>query len=319
MEFRHLEAFVSAAERESFTRAADHMNLTQSAVSQLIRRLEEDIGEPLFVRDGRAVRLTRTGAELLPSANEILRLRRSVAERTAPRPENITGVLRIGTSSSATAFLWAQMYQAFARTYPNIDLDVRTTPRTVNTVEDILSGDLDIGFLPFPLLSRRLEGRALGNHDAPLVATPGHPLNGKPELTADELAGERFILFEEGMNIRSVSDFFFREMGIVPHVVLQSNDTNVIRAMVEVGFGIAFLPDWAIQRELAEGSLVRLNPPDLQLYEEFGLAFLRRGICLTAREFIKFCEANRDLIPPVARKPLPERWRHFSLRQVERV
>ncbi len=319
MEFRHLEAFVSAAERESFTRAADQMHLTQSAVSQLIRRLEEDIGEPLFVRDGRTVRLTRTGAELLPSANEILRLRRLVAEKAVPRPENITGVLRIGTSSSATAFLWAQMYQAFARAYPNIDLDVRTTPRTVNTVEDILSGDLDIGFLPFPLTSRRLEGCALGNHDAPLVAAPDHPLAGKAELNAEDLAAQRFILFEEGMNIRGVSDFFFREMAIVPNVVLQSNDTNVIRAMVEVGFGIAFLPDWAIQRELTEGSLVRLNPPDLQLYEEFGLTFLRRGICLTAREFIKFCDANRDLMPPVARKPLPAGWRHYSLRQVERT
>lgn len=316
MEFRHLEAFVSVVERESFTRAADHMHLTQSAVSQLIRRLEEDLGEPLFVRDGRVVRLTRMGFDLLPSANEILNLRQMVVERIAPQPENITGVLRIGTSSSATAFLWASMYQAFARTYPNVDLDVRTTSHTVKTVEDILSGELDIGFLPFPLTSPRLEGLGLGNHEALLVAAPDHPLSTQKEVAVDDLAGERFILFEEGMNFRGVADFFFRERGIAPKIILQSNDTNLIRAMVEVGFGIAFLPDWAIQRELAERSLVKLRVPDIQLYEEFGLAFLKRGVCLTAKEFIKFCEANRELIPAIARKRLPEDWQHFSMRHI---
>lgn len=316
MEFRHLEAFVSVAERESFTRAADHMHLTQSAVSQLVRRLEEEIGEPLFVRDGRIVRLTRMGFDLLPEANEILSLRQMVVEKVAPRPESISGVLRIGTSASATAFLWAPMYQAFARTYPNIDLDVRTTSHTVKTAADILSGELDIGFLPFPLTNPRLEGRVLANHDAPLVAAPNHPLVGK-EVTIDDLAAERFILFEQGMNFREIADFYFREMGIAPQIVLQSNDTNLIRAMAEVGFGIAFLPDWGIQRELAERSLVRLRIPDAQLYEEFGLVFLKRGICLTAKEFIRFCEANPELIPAVARKRLPESWVHFSLRHVE--
>lgn len=315
MEFRHLEVFVSAAERESFTRAADHLHLTQSAVSQLIRRLEDDIGEPLFIRDRRRVRLTSAGIDLLWLANEALKLRQLMSKRTVPDPETISGVLRVGTSSSATAFLWAPMFQAFARTYPNIDLDVRTTSHTVKTVENLMSGELDIGFLPFPLTSPRLNGRALGNHEAILVGAPNHPLARARELTIADLTAARFILFEQGMNFRAVADYFFREMGFVPRIVLQSNDTNLIRAMVEVGFGIAFLPDWAIQRELSEGTLVRLPVADLQLFEELGLAFLERGICLTAKEFIRFCESHRELIPAVTRKPLPTGWVHFSLRR----
>lgn len=314
MEFRHLEAFVSAAERESFTRAADHMHLTQSAVSQLIRRLEEDIGEPLFIRDGRKVRLTQAGYELLATANEILKLRQVVAKRAPPPPESITGILRIGTSSSAAAFLWAPMFQAFAQTYPNIDLDVRTTSHTVKTVENLLSGELDIGYLPFPLTNPRLEGRVLGNHEALMVGAPSHPLAAKSALTVEDLATARFILFEEGMNFRSVANYFFQRVSMIPQIVLQSNDTNLIRAMVEVGFGIAFLPDWAIQRELAEGSLVRLPVEEHLLYEELGLAFLQRGVCLTAKEYIRFCESNRHHIPAVARKALPDTWVHFTLR-----
>ncbi len=314
MEFRHLEAFVSAAERLSFTSAADHMHLTQSAVSQLIRRLEEDIGEPLFIRDGRRVRLTSAGIDLLSVANDILKLRQHLVKRSVPEPASITGILRVGTSSAATAYLWAPMFQAFARSYGKIDLDVRSTSHTVKTVENLMSGELDIGFLPFPLTSPRLNGLVLGNHEALLVAAPNHPLASRTELAVDDLAAARLILFEEGMNFRSVADFYFREKGVVPRIVLQSNDTNLIRAMVEVGFGIAFLPDWAIQRELSEGRLVCLPTADQQLYEEFGLAFLERGVCLTAKEFIRFCDSHRNLIPTVARKALPQSWIHFSRR-----
>lgn len=314
MEFRHLEAFVSAAERESFTRAADHMHLTQSAISQLIRRLEDDIGEPLFVRDGRRVRLTPAGSDLFATANEILRLRQVLAKRAPLDPAGITGGLRVGTSSSAAAFLWAPMFQAFAQTYPKVDLDVRTTSHTIKMVDHLLGGELDIGFLPFPLTSGRLDGCLLGNHRALLVTSPHHPLASKAEVAPDDLAAERFILFEPGMNFRAVADYFFREVGLAPNVILQSNDTNLIRAMVEVGFGIAFLPDWAIQRELSDGTLVPLAVQDLQLYEELGLAFLQRGVCRTAQEFIRFCQDNRPLIPEVARKNLPETWEHFTLR-----
>jgi LysR family transcriptional regulator, transcriptional activator of the cysJI operon len=301
MEFRHVEAFVSVAELESFTRAGDQLHLTQSAVSQLIRRLEEELGEPLFVRNGRRVRLTRTGVELLPSALDIMKLRTALIDKVAPRPEDIGGGLRVGTSSAATAYLWAKTYQAFALRYPKIDLDVRATPQTQNTVEDLLSGELDIGVLPFPLASPRLVGKVLGHHEALLLASPAHPLTKKGKATSADLNGARFILYEHRMNFRALADNYFRETGINPKIVLQSNDTNLIRAMTEVGFGLAFLPDWAVQRELKEKRLVVIRGPGPRLREEFGVVHLAHGICAAAQEFVKFCIANNHLLPEVAR------------------
>ncbi len=301
MEFRHIEAFASVAEHESFTRAGDQLHLSQSAVSQLIRRLEEELGEPLFVRAGRAVKLTRTGLELLPSAREIMSLRDMLIERVAPRPQDIGGGLRVGTSSAATAFLWAETYQAFVLAYPKIELDVRATPQTQNTVEDLLSGELDVGILPFPLQSPRLIGKVLGHHEALLVAAPSHPLGRKARASVEELAEARFILYEHRMNFRSLADTYFREVGISPPIGLQSNDTNLIRSMAEVGFGVAFLPDWAVQRELAEGRLVRIAGPGPRLREEFGVVHLASGICAAAQEFVKFCMTNNHLLPEVAR------------------
>ena len=301
MEFRHIEAFIAVSERESFTRAGKQMHLTQSAVSQLIRRLEDEIGEPLFVRNGRAVRPTRAAVALLPAAMELMRLRREFAGRVTPTPAEITGGLRVGTSSSATAFLWARTFQAFAQAYPRVELDVRATQQTMNTLEDLLSGEIDVGILPFPVPHPRLTGRVLGHHEALLVTSPDHPLASKATLTVEDLADARFILYEQRMNFRALSDRYFRTLAISPSVILQSNDTNLIRAMAEVGFGVAFLPDWGMQRELQEKRLVVLPKPGPRLFEEFGAMYLARGISPVAQEFVHFCSENIDLLPPVAR------------------
>ena len=305
MEFRQIEAFIVVLEQESFTRAGDLLHLTQSAVSQLIRRLEEEIGEPLFVRNGRKVRPTRTGGELLPAALEILRWRHVFVERTMSVPEQITGGLRVGTSSAAAGFLWARTFQAFAHVYPNIELDVRSTQQTMNTMEDLLNGELDVGILPFPIPHSRLTGHILGHQEALLVASPDHPLAAKYKLTARDIVDAKFILYEHRMNFRALSDLYFRTLGISPPIVLQSNDTYLIRSMTEVGFGVSFLPDWGIQRELDERRLVSLRKPGPRLLEEFGVMHLARGISPAAQEFVRFCREHIDLLPPIARGGLP--------------
>lgn len=305
MEFRHVEAFVCVAERESFTRAGDQMHLSQSAVSQLVRSLETELGEPLFVRTGRSVCLTPTGAKLLPAAMELLARRQAFAGFAPPRPEDVTGDLRVGTAAAAPSFLWVRMFEAFAATYPNVNLTVRATSQTQTTVEAILAGELDAGFLPFPLPDPRLGGQLLGHQEALLVAAPDHPLAVAKAISVGALAATPFILYERRMNFRALADRFFRALGIAPRVVLQSNDTNFIRAMTETGAGVAFLPNWAVQRELAAGRLVPLDVSGPRLYEEFGSIYLKRGICTAAQEFVRFCAAHPDLIPECSRGTQP--------------
>lgn len=304
MEFRQIEAFIVVSEQGSFTRAGELLHLTQSAVSQLVRRLEDEIGEALFIRHGRNVIPSRTGVELLPAALEILRWRQVFEKRSITDPSRMTGALRVGTSSAGTAFLWAQMFQAFAQAYPLVKLDVRSTQRTATTKEDLLSGELDVGIMPFPLPHSRLTGIVLGHHEALLIASPEHPLALKGKLSTDDLAEARFILYEKQMNIRALADSYFEAIGITPHIVLQSNDTYLIKAMTEVGFGIALLPDWAIQRELKEGTLVALDKPEPRQFENFGPMFLARGTSSLVQEFVRFCEKNIRLLPENSRGPL---------------
>lgn len=194
------------------------------------------------------------------------------------------------------------MYRAFAKSFPLIDLDIRTTSHTDRTLEDLLSGRLDIGFLPFPHYEPRLESVELGCHTALLVASPEHRLARMEKVEMAEIVPEPFILYDKGINFRRLSDYFFRINTITPAVAAQSNDTYLIRTLAEIGFGLAFLPNWSIERELADNRLVEINLDLGNLTERLGLAFLKNGISRPAQIFKDFCLANRDLIPAVARK-----------------
>jgi DNA-binding transcriptional LysR family regulator len=175
MEFRHIEAFLAVADRGSFTRAAGQLHLTQSAVSQLVARLEDELGETLFLRHGSRVETTQAGLRLLTTAAEVLNARRTFIEHASPGGAAPSGRLRVGTISAATAYLWATTYQAFTVAYPKIELDVSATSRTLDTADAIVGGALDVGFMPFPLSNSRLSGLVLGRHQALLVAAPDHP------------------------------------------------------------------------------------------------------------------------------------------------
>jgi DNA-binding transcriptional LysR family regulator len=301
MEFRHIEAFIAVADRGSFTRAAGQLHLTQSAVSQLVARLEEELGETLFLRHGNHVEPTQAGLSLLSSAVDVLNARRTFVEHARPGGTSPSGRLRVGTISAATAYLWATTYQAFTVAYPKIDLDVRATSRTLDTADAIVGGMLDVGFMPFPLNQSRLSGHVLGRHQALLVAAPDHPLARRRRLRVQDLSEARFILYEDRMNFRRMADNFFQEIGTAPNVVLETNDTHLIRAMVEVGMGIALLPDWSIQSELASGRLVVLKSPGPTLAEEFGVVHLARGASTLAQLFARFCVERTNLLPEVAR------------------
>lgn len=314
MEFRHLQTFVAIAESGSFSLAAERLNMSQSAVSQTIRRLEEKLKEPLFLRNARQCEITEAGRNLLPQAQSLLQQRQALLPENNLAPEEYQGRITVGTSTSGTSFIWARLYQAFARTYPNIKLDIRTTSHTERTAEDILHGALDIGFLPipYPHLDHRIRQIVLGHHRTLIVVSPNHSLAKIKKLQPANIAGEKFILYEQGINFRALSDHFFALHGITPKIVSQSNDTHLIRTLTEIESGIAFLPDWAAVDLLEQGRLMALDINTDDLCEQLGAAFIPNRMTRVARLFLAFARSRTDLFPAVTQRPLPPGWRHFS-------
>lgn len=254
----------------------------------------------------------RGRAKLLPQAHSLLQQRQALLPVDDLAPEEYHGRIRVGTSTSGTSFIWARIYQAFGRTYPNIKLDIRTTSHTSRTAEDILNGALDIGFLPIPFSEARIQQIALGNHRTLIVASPNHPLARTKGLRPENIAREKFILYERGINFRAISDHFFARHGITPEIVSQSNDTHLIRTLTEIESGIAFLPDWAAVDLLQAQRLVALDIETGYLSEQLGAAFVAHRITRVARLFLNFARRRTDLLPEVTQRPLPEGWSHYS-------
>ena len=174
------------------------------------------------------------------------------------------------------------------------------TGKAITALADLLQNKTPQGAAAFALAMTTIEQS--GKLSAAQVAQAWQEALGK--LSTDDLAEARFILYEKQMNIRALADSYFEAIGITPHIVLQSNDTYLIKAMTEVGFGIALLPDWAIQRELKEGTLVALDKPEPRQFENFGPMFLARGTSSLVQEFVRFCEKNIRLLPENSRGPL---------------
>ncbi len=294
MELSQLRTFRVVAETLNFTRAAERLNLTQSAVSHQIRALEEELGEPLFLRGKRGVRLSEAGRLVLDDAGRLLDLSEAMRERVGRRSQALSGRVRAAAATQAFVHLFAPLFEAFMREHPGVELTFRTTVSTDQTVADILSGNADVGIASLAVYSPALRVSQLFEDELMLVVAPGHRLAGQAEASMEDLAGARFVLFERGASIRRAADELFARAGLSPELALESNDTYFIKLMVEHGLGVSLLPGWAVAEELAAGRLARLRLAGQRLRRCVSIMALGRFQPAPARAFVDFLHDRRE-------------------------
>ncbi|MCL4762670.1 MAG: LysR family transcriptional regulator substrate-binding protein, partial [Burkholderiales bacterium] len=144
------------------------------------------------------------------------------------------------------------------------------------------------------------EEAVLGVQRAVLCAAPSHPLSKMSAIGRNDLVGQRFVLYESSMSFRWLTDIWFKKFDVSPSVGVESNDTYLLKAMIESGYGIGFLPDWGIQRELDERRLVALAILDEPPQQPLGLLYPSEGLSRVGREFVSFCRTHANLLPRVA-------------------
>lgn len=302
MDLRRIEIFAAAAAAGSFTTTGERLHLSQSAISQQIRALEDEIGEALFTRGHRRVKLTYRGEQLLPAASELLAAWARFQEAARLDKAQLRGRIVVGTSAAAAAYLWGAIYREFGLLHPHVEMDLKTMAATDVSIDEIQSGALDFAFVPLPVTLRGTEAVVLGVQEGLLCATPGHRLARKRSVTRADLVGERFVLYEKAMAMRWLADQFFQTVGLKPHIVMESNDTHLIRMMVEHGYGVGFLPDWSVEAEIAERRVVALRLPGARLRQQMGLIYRPRSLSSAGAAFVAFCQSHGNLVPRIARK-----------------
>src|SRR5919112_314621 len=301
MELSQLRTFREVADALSFTRAAQKLNMTQSAVSHQIKALELELGEPLFIRAKRGVRLSDAGKLALEYAGRIIEEADALRERISGRDHEPRGRVRAAAATQAFVHLFAPLFESFVREHPGNELSFRTTVSTEQTVADILGGAADVGFASLPVYSPALQVTELFDDELVLVVGARHPFAGRGEVPAEELKRERFILFEQGASIRRATDAFFSRVELRPELALESNDTYFIKLMVEHGLGVSVMPSWAVREEEAAGRLAWLRVRGHRLARTVAMISLGRFQPSPTRAFIAYMLENRAELQEAAR------------------
>ncbi len=254
-----LGAFVTVIARGSFSGAAEHLGLTQPAVSLQVRQLEKRLGTALIERVGRRARPTAAGAELLDHAARIDATVSAALEAVGRHAAGTVGRVRLGTGATACIFLLPPLLGRLRRAHPNLEITVTTgnTPEIVKAVEENL---IDLALVTLPCAGRMLEITPV--LDDGFVAIAPRDMVLPARLTAAALAQLPVLLFEPGGNTRRLVDAWFAQGGIALNPVMSLGSVEAIKEMVAAGLGCAVLPGMALRRQAEHGFQVRaLTPP----------------------------------------------------------
>jgi DNA-binding transcriptional LysR family regulator len=264
MELRQLRYLVALAEERHFTRAAAREHIAQPALSQQIRRLEQEVGLALVERTTRRVALTEAGELLLARARRIL----SEVEAANAELESLSGVqtghVLIGAIHTMGPIDLSIPLGVFNDLHPGVDLTVRD--QSSDELAEMLRVDeLDLAFLS---VTERIESHGLGLHqliseELVAVMPVDHRLASRRRVRMAELAGERFITFREGARLRELLVSAGHRAGFEPEIAIESNESYLIRRLVARGLGVAILPRSGAEGPGAAISIATLVEPAL--------------------------------------------------------
>ncbi len=274
MEVRQMEMFRAVAEERSFTRAGQRLHVSQSAVSRQVKLLEEELGEMLVHRRGRRVSLTGPGELVLAASNRVLRDLQEVAAQISEARNLHRGTLRIGGGMTVCLYVFPQLLKALARQHEEIGFRVVS-----GTSEQILGRlrkhDVDLGLLTLPIVAKDLEVIPVLKEEMVVVAGKGHPLTRRRVVEAEELGRYPMILYEAGSNTRKAVDGFFVDAGVAPDVAMETENVEIIKAMVSSGIGVTVIPYSAVAREVRAGRFACSRIRGRHLVRETGWVYLR--------------------------------------------
>lgn len=264
MTLRHFRIFKEAAETGSFTKAAENLYITQSAVSHGIRELEERAGTVLFDRLSRSLRITECGKLLLEEVTPILascdalEARIGSLERQAP--------VRIVSSITIAAFRLPEILKRFKSRWPGLPVTVEVTP-AATAVDVLRRGKADIALIEGTAPQGPFICEAFDSYQMNVLCAPGY-LAGINPLSIEEFCGERLLLREKGSAIRDTLDSALYLAGCAVCPAWTSVNSTALIEAAKAGLGLTVLPDLLVRKELKEKSLVKVRTEGLELSNE---------------------------------------------------
>ena len=275
MDLHELQVFQTVAAERSFSRAAARLHRTQPAVSQAIRRLEQELGERLFDRSSKGGRLTEAGTILLDYAERLSRLKEEAEGAVRELQELRRGRVVIGVNEAAVHVLLPIVVQ-FREAHPGAQVEMRRVPSR-QIPGQVLNRSLDFGLVTYAPGERGLRSVALGVDELVMLTHPTHPLARRRQITMGEFGRQTIIAHNDPSPRREQVLRLFEQKHAPINIQMSLPSLDGIKRAVEMNLGVALLPRRCALSEIARKQLAAVRVPQLRAPRDLRLIFRRTG------------------------------------------
>lgn len=277
MQIESLKVFCDLAETESFTKAAQINDITQSAVSQQISSLERQFKSLLIERSKKRFRLTREGQVLYEYSKQILNTFDSMTNRLQEIKDIVSGTIRVATIYSIGLHDLPPYLKKFLKTYPTVNVHVEYR-RSNQVYEDVLSNVVDLGLVAYPSKDAKLEIVPLRKDILVLICHPQHPLAKNKNVRLRDISGLKFIGFEPDIPTRRAIDKILKDQEVNVNVVMEFDNIETVKRAAEIDAGVAIVPIGTVTQEVSKNTLAALTIEDAQFYRPLAAIYKKNKV-----------------------------------------
>jgi len=306
MEISHLRILLAVLETSSVTHAAEKVSLSPGAVSQQLHALGASVGTELFVRSGKRIVPTAAALRLGEHARSILHQVQLIEEEFINDPAGDARPFHFAAGATSLIYRLGSPLRQIRKRFPKTEIHV-TVAATEEIVEGVLSRRFDLGLISLPVADEKLTILPLYEEEL-LGLRPAHVRSRMTQLQPQDIANAPFLLYPPRSNMRGAINGFFRELGISPRVIMEADDTEAIKRLVEAGFGYSILPEFALHRGSRFFQLFRIRGHRLARRQALAMARTEYPRALTtsiAKTIHAALTAARQRTPPPAPGPEP--------------
>ncbi len=272
MTLRKLEIFYWVAEKLNMTTVSKEKYISQPAISQMIKEMEDELEVKLFNRLGKRLYLTDEGELFKTYSRRMMNLYKEFEEVLEEKKDLKNGKLKLGASSTIGIYVMPQLIKYFIKEFPDIDISLKIG-NTEDIAKMILKNDIDFAFVEAEVDMNEIKTEKIWTDELIIITHPNHKWGNLEEIQSDELELEKFILREEGSGTRKVFEAAMKNNEVKYRESFTLGNTEAIKEIIMTGIGISCLSKLTVKKELDQGTLRGYRIKNLKIKRGFNLIY----------------------------------------------